>query len=225
MPVGRGGLAGIVKICGLTNPVDAAAAAAAGADLVGFVFFAGSRRALPAGAVEWVAALPRTPAKVGVFRDQPSGFVEEVASRAGLARVQLHGAEPPEMCAALGGRARVIKAVSVSGPLDWGQVRAWAEVAQILFDTASPTGGGTGRVFDWGWLAQRPADLAVWLAGGLTPANVTAAIAAVRPAGVDVASGVEAAVGRKDLASMRAFVAAARAAWAALGGSPKGGAR
>lgn len=216
---------GVVKICGLTDAADAAAAAAAGADMVGFVFFPGSRRALPAQAADWIAALARTPAKVGVFRDQPVGFVQEVASQAGLAKVQLHGAEPPEMCAELGGRERVIKAVSVAGPLDWGRVRAWAEVAQVLFDTASPTGGGTGRVFDWNLLAQRPADLAVWLAGGLNPTNVAAAIAAVRPAGVDVASGVEAKVGRKDLARMRAFVAAARAAWAALGGLPEGGAR
>lgn len=225
MLLGRSAPAGVVKICGLTNSADAVAAAAAGADLLGFVFFAGSRRRLPEDAADWIAALPRKPGRVGVFRDQPAGFVEEVAGRARLARVQLHGEEDPEACAALGGRGRVIKAVSVSGPVDWGRVRAWAEVAQLLFDTASPTGGGTGRVFDWGLVAGRPDDLPAWLAGGLNPGNVAAAIAAVRPAGVDVASGVETAVGRKDPDRMRAFVAAARAAWAAAGGPPEGGAR
>lgn len=213
--LGRGGGSGVVKICGLTQAEDALAAAAAGADLLGFVFFSGSRRRLDRQATTWIAALPQRPPRVGVFRDQDPGFVEEVAARAGLELVQLHGDESPEVCAALGGRERVIKAVSVSESVDWGRVAAWAEVAQVLFDTASPTGGGTGQVFDWRLVAARPAGWPVWLAGGLRPDNVGAAIAAVRPVGVDVASGVEVAVGRKDPAKMRAFVTAARAAWAA----------
>ncbi len=225
MPIGRGTPSGVIKICGLTSPADAAAAAAAGADLLGFVFFPGSRRCLGPQATAWIAALPEQPRRVGVFRDQDVERVEEVAERARLALLQLHGEETPETCAALGGRGRVIKAVSVSGPVDWGRVRAWAEVAQVLCDTASPTGGGTGRIFDWGLVSERPADLRVWLAGGLNPDNVAGAISTVRPAGVDVASGVEAAVGRKDLARMRAFVATARAAWAAAGCPAEGEAR
>ena len=88
----------------------------------------------------------------------------------------------------------------------------YAGVARILFDTASPTGGGTGAVFDWALLNGRPAALEFWLAGGLRPDNVREAIARVRPAGVDVASGVERSVGRKDPARIRAFIDAVRAA-------------
>lgn len=204
---------GVVKICGLTTPEDARAAAAAGADLVGFVFFPGSRRRLGEGEAAWIRELPDTPPRVGVFRDQDPAWVEEMVGRAKLSWVQLHGAEAPEVCAALGRCSRVIKAVSVNGPLDWGRLAAWAEVAQILFDTASPTGGGSGRPFDWSLVARRSCQFPVWLAGGLEPDNVASAIALVRPQGVDVASGVEIAVGRKDPARMRAFVAAARAAW------------
>lgn len=217
MPVRGGARGGVVKICGLTTADDALAAAAAGADLLGFVFFPHSRRCLPAAAAPWIAALPlEGVGRVGVFRDQEAGLIEELAAAAGLELVQLHGNEGPEVCARLGGRGRVIKAVSVEGPVDWGRVRAFGEVAQILFDTASPTGGGTGRTFDWSLLAGRPPGLSFWLAGGLHPANVGAAIALARPDGVDVASGVELAGGRKDPARMRAFVGAARAAWAGL---------
>ncbi len=217
MRVSGGASWGVVKICGLTTAEDALAAAAAGADLVGFVFFPHSRRCLPSAAAAWIATLPLAGVlRVGVFRDQEPGLVEELAAAAGLELVQLHGEESPEVCARLGGRGRVIKAVSVGGAVDWGRVRVFAEVARILFDTASPTGGGTGRTFDWSLLAERPAGLSFWLAGGLHPANVGAAIALARPDGVDVASGVELGVGRKDPARMRAFVGAARAAWASL---------
>lgn len=203
----------MVKICGLTNRADALAAAAAGADLVGFVFFPASRRCVEPAAVSWIATLPPHPGRVGVFRDQDPAFVATIAAQAGLGWVQLHGEEEPEVVERLG-QVGVIKAIAVGEAVDWGRVRAWAAVAQVLFDTASPAGGGTGRCFDWGLVARRPADLEVWLAGGLHPGNVAEAIAAVRPSGVDVASGVERAVGLKDPARMRQFVAAARAAWA-----------
>jgi phosphoribosylanthranilate isomerase len=199
-----------VKICGLTNGEDALAAHAAGADYLGFVFFPGSRRRLDEGASRWLRGLPG--AKVGVFRDQPRATVERIRDGAGLDLVQLHGDEAPEACSALGGRERVIKAVSVTGPIDWPLVEAYAVVARILFDTASSNGGGTGRRFDWGLLEGRAPELEAWLAGGLDAANVGAALRSVRPAGVDVASGVEATVGRKDPAKIRAFIAGVRAA-------------
>jgi phosphoribosylanthranilate isomerase len=205
-----------VKICGLTGPADAREAAAAGADYLGFVFFPASKRRLDVGACAWIRELGPAPPKVGVFRDQEGAFVEGIREAADLQLVQLHGGEPPSACAALGGRERVIKAVPVGDVVSWRRVMEYAPVARILFDTASPVGGGTGRTFDWAVLGERPAELAYWLAGGLTPENVGAAIARLHPAGVDVASGVEAAVGRKDPARMRAFVAAAR--WSARGG-------
>ena len=205
-----------VKICGLTCAADAADAARAGADLLGFVFFPASRRCLDPAASSWLRDLGGTP-RVGVFRDQPRDFVEEVRRRAGLAWVQLHGDETPEDCAALGGRERVIKAVSVSGPVDWARVEGYRPVARLLFDTASPSGGGTGRVFDWRLLDGRPEGLEFLLAGGLDPDNVAAAVASVHPAGVDVASGVEREAGRKDAGKMQAFVRAARATLATGG--------
>lgn len=206
-----------VKICGLTGIEDAAAAADAGADFLGFVFFAESRRCVPLDELGWIHDLGRVP-KVGVFRNQPLELVERVREAAGLDYVQLHGDEPPEVCAALGGRGRVIKAVSVGDRIDWSLVAEWSRVARILFDTASASGGGTGRSFDWGLLVGRPVGIPFWLAGGLRPENVAAAVAAVEPAGVDVASGVELSVGVKDPARMRAFVSAVRS----LGSSRSG---
>jgi phosphoribosylanthranilate isomerase len=205
-----------VKICGLTSAADARAAAAAGADFLGFVFFPASRRCLDEQACAWirgVSALPR----VGVFRNQDLGLIRSVREQAALDLVQLHGEESPEICGELGGRERVIKAVAVSGGLDWGRVAAYAEVARVLFDTASPSGGGTGRAFDWTLLRGRPPGLDFWLAGGLRPATVAQAVAEVHPAGVDVASGVESSVGRKNPARMREFVAAVRVAEGSAG--------
>jgi phosphoribosylanthranilate isomerase len=148
--------------------------------------------------------------KVGVFRDQDPQLIRRVREDGGLDLVQLHGHETPELCAELGGREKVIKAIPVDKGTDWGLVAAYGQVARVLFDTGSPSGGGTGRPFDRSRLAGVPPDLAFWLAGGLTPENVARAVAEVRPAGVDVATGVEAAVGRKDLGKMRAFIAAVR---------------
>ncbi len=198
-----------VKICGLTNAEDARAAASAGADFLGFVFVPASRRCLGPSAIGWIRPLGGTP-KVGVFRDQDEATVVRVREEAVLDLVQLHGSEPPALCEALGGRARVIKAISVESGIDWGRVSEYAAVARILFDTASPGGGGTGRTFDWRLLAARPPGLEFWLAGGLDPDNVAGAVRAVQPAGVDVASGVEAAPGRKDAEKMRRFIAAVR---------------
>jgi phosphoribosylanthranilate isomerase len=203
-----------VKICGLTGPADADAAARAGADFLGFVFFPTSPRFVGPAAVAWIRSVEGAP-KVGVFRDQDPEWIASVRDGAGLAFVQLHGHESPALCAGLGGRERVIKALGVGEAIDWGAVAEYARVARVLFDTGSPSGGGTGRRFDWRLLGGAPADLPFWLAGGLTPANVAGAIAAVRPAGVDVASGVESAVGRKDADKIGAFIAAVRGATAA----------
>ncbi|MBZ5589074.1 MAG: phosphoribosylanthranilate isomerase [Acidobacteriia bacterium] len=198
-----------VKICGLTNEADARAASAEGVDYMGFVFFPASRRCLGIPAPAWIRALEGPP-KVGVFRDQDQATVQRVREDAALDLVQLHGTEPAAMCEALGGRTRVIKAISVDRAVDWGRVAEYASVARVLFDTASESGGGTGTPFDWRLLAGAPTGLEFWLAGGLTPENVAAAVTEVRPAGVDVATGVEAALGRKDRAKIRRFIAAVR---------------
>ena len=198
-----------IKICGITCEADAHAAIRAGADFVGFVFYPASRRHLDEAALGWLREVAGAK-KVGVFRDQPLDLVQRVRDAARLDIVQLHGDEPPEACAELGGRGRVIKAIAPSASLDWGKVAAYGEVVRVLFDTPSASGGGTGRTFEWRWLDGRPPGLAFWIAGGLTPENVGAAVRELRPAGVDVASGVEATVGRKDPGKIRNFIAAVR---------------
>ncbi|MFI5166768.1 MAG: N-(5'-phosphoribosyl)anthranilate isomerase [Thermoanaerobaculales bacterium] len=200
-----------VKICGITREADARHAVEAGADYLGFVFYPVSRRCLDEAAFKWIREISGAK-KVGVFRDQDSDFIRRVRDAARLDLIQLHGEEPPQLCEALGGRAAVIKAISPSSTPDWRRVAVYAEVARVLFDTASATGGGTGHTFDWHWLDDRPADLEFWLAGGLTAENVCAAVRGLRPAGVDVASGVELAVGEKDPAKIRTFIAAVRSA-------------
>ena len=198
-----------VKICGLTNPDDARAAVEAGADYLGFVFHPASPRYVGTAGARWIRLVEGVPT-VGVFRDQDPDLVRRVQEEADLGFIQLHGNETPELCAELGGRARVIKAIPVTASVDWGVVAAFGQVARVLFDTDSPSGGGTGRTFDWTLLTGAPSGTGFWLAGGLTPDNVATAVRTARPAGVDVASGVEAALGRKDAGKMRAFIAAAR---------------
>ncbi|MFZ5787469.1 MAG: phosphoribosylanthranilate isomerase [Acidobacteriota bacterium] len=198
-----------VKVCGLTGEQDAALAAAAGADFLGFVFSPHSRRCLPVEACAWVREA-RGASRVGVFLDQSESFVRRIGDEARLDAVQLHGDEPPEMCFRLGGAGRVIKAIPVGERVDWSLVSEYAEVARILFDTATPGGGGSGMRFDWRLLRAPRLAVSFWLAGGLTPGNVAEAVAACRPSGVDVASGVESAPGRKDPDKIRAFIDAVR---------------
>lgn len=206
----------LIKICGLTRAADAALAIAAGADLVGFVFAPGSPRTLDPARAGWVRDL-RGAERVGVFRDQPLDEVLAIREALALDRVQLHGDEPDDWLEAIGPGA--IRRLPVPGRVDWG--RAAALAARGVLPLLDP-GGGDGRAFEWRLLAGRPADLAYALAGGLAAATVGAAIAAGRPALVDVASGVEAAPGVKDPAAVRAFVAAARNAAALAGGCPPG---
>jgi phosphoribosylanthranilate isomerase len=203
-----------VKICGIIDPGDARAAVRAGADFLGFVFYPASRRHVGEAAVGWIRRVSGAPT-VGVFLDQDPEFIRRMRNEAHLSFVQLHGGESPELCAELGGREKVIKAVAVGGRMDWGLVRAYGQVARVLFDTASPAGGGTGRPFDWRVLASAPPALLFWLAGGLRATNVARALVQAHPAGVDVASGVEDALGRKDPDKMRRLVEAVRA----VGGS------
>ncbi|PYS92902.1 MAG: phosphoribosylanthranilate isomerase [Acidobacteria bacterium] len=203
-----------VKICGITNLADALAAVEAGADALGFNFYRRSPRFITtAAAHEIIARLPSSVLTVGVFVNEGEpAQVARMAAAAGVAAVQLHGEESPDYCAALSAQ-RVIKALRVGDSFTPEQAASYRTHA-ILLDAYSPRAhGGTGRSFDWS-LARRTRDLVthLFLAGGLTTENVGAAIAAVRPFAVDVCSGVEAAPGKKDVAKLRAFVAAVRAA-------------
>lgn len=210
-----------IKICGVRTPEVALAAARAGADWVGLVFVDRSpRQVTVAEARAVVRALPATVDPVGLFVDAPAERVREVAAAVGLRTVQLHGDETPEQVASLEG-LRVLKAVAFNGGANLEWWRGVANVVGLLVDTppvdAGALPGGSGRAFDWAalarWRAQAGDDLPpMFLAGGLTPANVAEAIATVRPYGVDVSSGVESARGVKDAALIEAFCAAVREA-------------
>jgi phosphoribosylanthranilate isomerase len=197
-----------VKICGITRLEDALAAAACGADAVGFNFWRGSARFCDPGvAAAIIVELPREVCRVGVFVDETPEAVNAIAQQVGLSAVQLHGGESAADCAACA--LPVIKTIAVSGPVEAADYADY-DVAAFLVDSSTRTRGGSGIAFDWGWARGCGLPAPVVLAGGLTPANVAAAIATVAPAAVDVASGVESSPGIKDHEAIAAFVAAAR---------------
>ena len=194
-----------VKICGLTRAEDALAAAQAGADAVGLVFFAKSPRAVePAQARAVLAALPPFVTSVGLFVDAEPGLVRAVLDAVPLDLLQFHGDESEAYCAGFG--RPWIKALRVRHGLDLGQeARRYGEAGArgVLLDTYEPgRPGGTGQRFDWGLI---PPDLgpSIILAGGLSPENVAEAIRVVRPYGVDVSGGVEAVPGDNRLVKGR----------------------
>jgi phosphoribosylanthranilate isomerase len=197
-----------VKICGVTSEEDALLAVAMGASAVGFVF-APSPRQVAVGAVAQITRrLPPDVLTVGVFKDAHPERVVQVVRQAGLRAAQLHGRESPEDCAYVAERVPfVIRAFAAGDPALGGHPRF--AVDAILIDAEEP---GSGKVFDWRLAEGLPSQARLVLAGGLTCDNVAEAIRRVRPWGVDVSSGVEAAPGRKDPAKVRAFVQAARAA-------------
>jgi phosphoribosylanthranilate isomerase len=212
-----------VKICGLTNLDDALLALEAGADLLGFVLYPKSPRGVSLAAVtEMAGALrsapafhQRQPALVGVFVNEPPAAVRRALDEAGLDLAQLSGHEPPDDLRALGGRAyKAIRSQAEADALPAaGAPPAHPSCPDFLLDAAHPTlYGGSGQLADLALAARLAARHRLLLAGGLTPDNVAAAIRAVRPWGVDAASGVEAAPGKKDPAKVRAFVQAAKAA-------------
>ena len=204
-----------VKVCGLTTPEDAAAVAALGVWGIGVVLAAGSPRRLdPEAAARVAVAVPAGVARVGVFAGAGPGEIAEVARAAALTHVQLHGgADPADVRAATG--LPVIEAVRVDGPAALARARASA-ADLVLLDAAVPGRlGGTGTAFDWGLLEREGLGRDFILAGGLTPANAAEAVARLRPAILDVSSGVESAPGRKDPARVAAFLAATAGARAA----------
>ena len=203
-----------VKICGITNRDDALAAAAAGADALGFMFYEPSPRHLSlAVAAEIIRALPPFIAKVGVFVDAPAEFVQRAIAECGLDTVQLHGDESPEYCRQF--TVQTIKAFRVRNEETLKQLPAYETSAWLLDSYVPGQPGGTGARFNWE-VARAATRLGrpVILAGGLTPANVAAAVREVRPFGLDVSSGVESGPGRKDHAKVMEFIAAAKAAGA-----------
>ncbi|ADR37647.1 phosphoribosylanthranilate isomerase [Oceanithermus profundus DSM 14977] len=189
------------KVCGLTRAEDALAAERLGAWAVGFVFAPSKRRVTPEQAAAIGARLGPFVARVGVFVDAPPAEVLEVARRARLSAVQLHGEEPPEWAEALRRHLPVIKAVRLAGPPDPALVAYPADA--LLVDGPRP---GSGEAYDWGWLEPLADHPRLIVAGGLTPERLPELFTRVCPYAVDVSSGVESAPGVKDEARMRAFL-------------------
>ncbi|MDT5269180.1 MAG: phosphoribosylanthranilate isomerase [Acidobacteriota bacterium] len=197
-----------IKVCGITNLEDALAALEAGADMLGFNFYARSPRYI--SAVETrriVESLPEGVSNVGVFvNESMPADVERIAREAGLDAVQLHGDETPEFCETLRGLT-TIKALRVGTDFKIESATAYHTDAVLLDAYVADARGGTGHTFDW-TLATLTRERVgkLFLAGGLNPDNVAAAVAAVRPYAVDVCSGVETSPGRKSPLLMRRFV-------------------
>ncbi len=200
----------LIKICGLLEPADAEAACAAGVDLLGVIFAPARRQRTAAQARRIFAAAPAHVERVGVFVDAPLAEVEDAVKECELDRVQLGGRETPDYCAAL--EARAVKTLRL--PRDRDALDAF-DVPLFHLDAADTVqAGGTGQTWDYTLARSVTERRAALLSGGLTPDNVAAAIAAARPYGVDVSSGVETG-GQKDPDKIFAFVANARAAGAA----------
>jgi len=204
-----------IKICGITNLEDAVAAIEAGADLLGFNFYRQSVRyvepEVARSIVEKIRSGVRRPQLIGVFVNSPLREIQSILRAVDLDQAQLHGDEPIEMLRQVNG----FKAIRPQSPAEAEkQAKTYAvENEPALLLDAHRTGeyGGTGQVGDWSLAATIARQYPILLAGGLTPENVADAIRQVQPWGVDVASGVERAPGRKDAAKMQAFVVNARA--------------
>jgi phosphoribosylanthranilate isomerase len=210
----------IVKICGLRSVAHALAAVAAGADLLGLIFAPARRQVSPeqaaaiAGAVRAATARDgRRVGLVGVFVNETPARMEVLARQCTLDALQLSGDEDVDVLGALSPDRMVIKAVRLTGtPAEQGWLAAEAPHLRLLVDAhVAGSYGGAGVLADWDRAADLARQRSVILAGGLRADNVAAAIARVRPWGVDVSSGVETA-GVKDTAKIRSFVAAVRAA-------------
>ncbi|HST53690.1 MAG TPA: phosphoribosylanthranilate isomerase [Pyrinomonadaceae bacterium] len=203
-----------VKICGITNLEDALAAVEAGSRLLGFNFYARSPRYIsPESARGIIDKLPPEVLSVGVFvNEREPEAVERIAAASGVGAAQLHGDETPEFCSRIRGLL-TIRALRVGPDYDAVRATAYGTDAVLLDAFVKGEWGGTGHTFDWTHARlTRERVPKLFLAGGLTPENVAAAVEAVGPYAVDTCSGVEVSPGRKSYRLMRRFVEAAGAA-------------
>lgn len=199
-----------VKICGITNWRDARRAIEAGADFLGFNFYAGSPRYIaPEKAQSIVRRMPKRVVAVGVFVNESEIKMAEVARSVGLKQLQLHGDETPAVVRRLSQSFSVIKAVRVRKPFRAAQLSRFKDAKALLLDSFdAKQWGGTGKTFDWSAAKRLNGGVKIFLAGGITPENVGDAIRITKPYAVDVCSGVEAKPGKKDTKRLKAFMRA-----------------
>ena len=186
-----------VKICGLTNMEDALFCSAAGADALGFVFYANSPRAITAAAAAAIIAeLPPYITPIGVFVNEQRSVIEQTIRATGIRSIQLSGDERPEECAGFG--VKVIKAFRFKEEADTERLREY-DISAAMLDGA-PVGvyGGSGVLADFSVALAMKEYHPLFLAGGLNPDNVVGAVQNVLPYAVDISSGVEASPGKKD---------------------------
>jgi len=200
-----------VKICGLTTVDDALRCIEAGADAIGLNFWPGSPRCVDVPTARAIVQLAGDRAEVvGVFVNFTLEQISQTLEETGIVWAQLHGEEPPELVAAL--LPNAYKAIGVKDGSAIELARSYPGEALLLDASVPGMHGGTGRTFDWNIAATVARERKLTLAGGLTPTNVGAAVRAVRPFRVDVASGVESAPRTKDPELVRRFIERAKAA-------------
>jgi phosphoribosylanthranilate isomerase/indole-3-glycerol phosphate synthase/phosphoribosylanthranilate isomerase len=200
-----------IKICGLTSVEMAIQCVEAGADAIGCVFYPKSPRNISdAQAKEICAALPPEVVSVGVFVNETFEFIMDKVKFCGLKAVQLHGKEPPELVSRLHQEnLSVIKGLYIEGNPSTEQASSYKDAAAFLIECSrGKLPGGNAKAWNWRLAGGLKTDYPVILAGGLTPDNVSHAIAAALPDAVDVSSGVESAPGQKDIVKVRAFMEA-----------------
>ena len=201
-----------IKICGITREQDLAAAVAAGADALGFVFYAPSpRHVTPQRAAQLTVHLPAFVTKVGLFVNESPETVRAVLVQVPLDLLQFHGDEDAAYCSQFG--KAWIKAARMKPGFDLLEYASAFAAAQgvsgLLLDADVAGYGGGGKTFDWS-LIPRSLPLPVILSGGLHPGNIAQAVRAVRPWAVDVSSGVEAVRGIKDVQKINEFIGGVR---------------
>jgi phosphoribosylanthranilate isomerase len=206
-----------VKICGITNVEDALAAIDAGADALGFNLVPRSKRYIDIDkAAGWISKLPNEVRKVALVADPNWEDACRIGQLSFIDALQLHGSESPEFCRRLADIGiPFAKAIPVTGSRSLAGLPNYFTDTMILDSTERGNFGGTGKPFPWKFapeFVRHHPKIAVILAGGLNPENVGDAIRVVGPRGVDVSTGVEVSPGRKDVASVKAFVEAARRA-------------
>ncbi len=214
----------LVKICGITNWPDATAACDAGANMLGFNFYEKSlRRVSTVEAATIRAKLPGGIEPVGLFVNAKPSEIASLHAFVRFNAAQLHGDESPSIVSEVGRTVPVIKAFRVAADFPLSTLDKFHDAFAFLLDGSRGSQyGGTGTAADWNVARRASSSHRIVLAGGLTPENVAAAIRAVRPYAVDVASGVETKPGKKDQAKVRAFIEEVRRAEKELDAPPTG---